>query len=209
MKLGKKYDDTNMIIANAIFDVNCVSCELSVKIDKLEDISHNLYEENRKLDDFKTIIQPDFTVYTQVCNRISDLLFDEMSVYTLKTDAHGAWKEYFHGLYDLILFPILDDNIYQQIAIASTYEYWNILTPPQMLDQTDVYYTHVKTIDLLFKDLEQLHKGLINFDFKQEVRNIVKRKTEIMADYIKVKNTIAKLQFEKDRYTEMLMWSLK
>ena len=127
VKSGFKYDDNDPIVKNVVFDVDCLAYELDSKILKLNKRIQNCRRGLRKLSDFGTIKLPNMNKYDNLVEEISTLLFDNIDYDLLKTHQQIEWKEYFHGLYDLVVVPYHHDKTHYVQMIQETLKYFDVL----------------------------------------------------------------------------------
>lgn len=207
MKNGGNYKD-EPIFQNVVFDVGKLECDIDDKIRILKKSVNNSRKNLYKISDFNSIRLPDQKEYDTLVDKISNLLFDDMSYERINTIEQIKWKEYFHGLYDMIVFPYQSDRTHYIQMINELYKYFNILEPPKnKLNSDDPLYIDVKLCQNLFKQLKVEHKKMmipkLFKKMKKNVENQVKRRLDYKKMELKLKNL---LKLRSD-CTDILKWS--
>ncbi len=206
MKSGVKYDDKNPILLNVIFDIECENRNLDFEIDVLNTRIRNCNKNLIDLHDFKTIKIPNTSRYNQIIDELSDILFDEITYSLLTTNLHVEWKEYFHSLYDLVVFAHHHDRTHYIQMINETYKYYGALEKPAALSPGDPLYVEFKSCEVLFEKLKQEHaKLLVPRLFKK-----IKRHFEILKKkrfhYMNLQLEMKKLIQKRMTFLRILNW---
>lgn len=208
MKNGGEYNDNEPVLKNIIFDVQNLAYNTDEDIRILKKRVTNARKNIHKMFEFSAIRIPESKEYDKLVYRISNLLFDDMSYERINTIDQIKWKEYFHGLYDMVVFPYQSDRTHYIQMINELYKYFNVLEPPKdQLEPGDPLYIDVKHCHDLFKQLKIEHKKLLIpkmfKKMKKNVDNQIKRRFDHKNMELKLKSLL-KLQSE---CTEILRWS--
>jgi hypothetical protein len=160
------------------------------------------------MSEFSAIRIPESKEYDQLVDRISNLLFDDMSYERINTLDQIKWKEYFHGLYDMVVFPYQSDRTHYIQMINELYKYFNVLEPPSnQLEPGDPLYIDVRLCQDLFKQLKVEHKKLLIpkmfKKMKKNVENQIKRRVDHKNMELKLR-VLLKLRLD---CAEILRWS--
>jgi len=210
MNSGIKYDDTDPIMKNVMFDLDGIINETDDKINKLKKQIINSRKNLYKFSQFNAIPIKDSKSYDQIVDELSTLLFDDMNYSRITTIEQIKWKEYFHGLYDLVVFPYQSDRTHHLQMTNDIYKYYDILEiPKKQLEVTDPLYVDVKFCQDLFKKLKIEHKKMmipkIFKKMKQNVENQVTRRFKHKNMEIKLE----KLYKYREQCTKLVKWSLQ
>jgi hypothetical protein len=208
MKSGGTYDDKEPILKNIIFDIETMAHDMDEDIRILKKRVTNGRRNLYKMSEFNTIRIPDTSRYDQMVDRISNLLFDDMSYERINTLDQIKWKEYFHGLYDMVVFPYQNDRTHHIQMINELYKYFNVLEPPsKQLEPGDPLYIDVRLCQDLFKQLKIEHKKMLIpkmfKKMKKNVENQINRRLEHKTMEIKLR-VLLKLRLD---CVEILRWS--
>ena len=194
MKSGQKYDKEEPVIQNVLFDLQKMIHEtgetIRNKTKKIQYIRKNLYNDTPPL--------PNCKKYDQIVNDISTLLFDDISYNRITTVEQIEWKEYFHGLYDLVVFPYHSDKTHYIQMVSEIYKYYTVLKPPEKhLDPQDPLYVDIEMCNDLFRHLKIEHKKMmvpkLFRKFRKIVEGQVSRRVKLLKLELEVKN-LYKLQ---------------
>jgi hypothetical protein len=143
-----------------------------------------------------------------VADEISNLLFDDMSYDTITTPEQLEWKEYFHGLYDMVIFPYHSDRTHYIQMINELYKYFNILKPPEkQLVPGDPLYVDVRTCQELFKKLKTEHKKMMVRKLFKKMKKNVEEQVRRRLQHKKLELKLKKLAELRSDCLEMLKWS--
>jgi len=189
VKSGIKYDCNNPIIKNVLFDVDCLAHDIDENISKLIKLIQKYRLDLRKFSDFGSIKLPDMYKYDIIVDEISTLLFDTMTYDTIKTHHQIEWKEYFHGLYDLVVIPYHNDKTHYIQMIQETFKYFDILNIPSPILPSDPLYVNIETCRILFNRLKEEHK-------KMKVSKLIKKLKNHVHGQIKKRTSITQMVYD-------------
>ena len=190
IKSGQKYDTEDPVIQNVLFDLKKLVHEtdeiIKNKKKKIEYARKNLYRN-------VTPPLPNCKKYDEIVNDISTLLFDDISYNRTTTNEQIEWKEYFHGLYDLVVFPYHSDKTHYIQMVNEIYKYFTVLKPPEKhLEPGDPLYVDIEMCNDLFRHLKVEHKKMMVPKLFRKFRKIVEvqvsRRIKIRKMELEVKN---------------------
>lgn len=169
---GVKYDGSNTVIEDVIFEVDQLR-------DHLEDDIDDLQEEFKVLQKTKNSkVRQDFSPrFWRIIDEISRELFEEFSYSEMiTTDCEVEWKEYFHHVYDAVVPE--DRQPYNNLV-------WTILPkPPHDLDDTYRCWPVIKSIRGKFSILEaEAIKASTSLD-------VLKFQVQLGKEMVSIKNQI-------------------
>ena len=191
--LNKSDHRDDPVVLNVQFDVKKLMCENASEMRRLRHVIENYKKNMQRYAEFGTIVIPNMRKYDQIVVEISDLLFDDMAYHTLRTKEHIEWKEYFHGLYELVVFPYQSDRTHYMQMINEIYKYYDVLKRPETcLEPCDPMYVHVKSCIDLFGRLKNEHKKCLIPGLCKRMRTNVNLQ---IAERVKVKQ--AEIELEK------------
>lgn len=198
-KTNVVFDAENVVLQNIIFDINSL----------LMDLEHDIVLHNGKLNslNFKCtrfkMQAPNIYEYNLVRNEIEECLFDDFFCQTVE---HVKWKEYFHGLYDLVAIAKTDRTTHI-ILLQELLKYYDVLDKPNMVGPNDEMYIDINHLVDLFNKLKVEHEYLvipnINDYFKKHIELI----TKFNIDYMEAKKALKVKKNLRDRYLFILKWT--
>ena len=206
VRSGIKYDGNDPVTRNVIFDVDCVACDIDEKISKLSKRIRNCRQELRKFSDFGTIKLPNMNKYDTIVEEISTLLFDDMEYSIIQTHHQIEWKEYFHGLYDLVIIPYHHDKTHYVQMIQETLKYFNFLKPPSPIEITDPLYPKIETCRVLFNKLKEEHDHMRIPKLMKKLKNHVQIQIKKRTNLAKMINDLNEMYKKRHECTEILRW---
>jgi hypothetical protein len=172
VKSCETYDKEDPVIQDVLFDIDLL-------IHKTDD---NIRTTKKRFDYarkhlYRNIVPPlpSSQKYDQLVDDISILLFDDISYDRITTDEQIEWKEYFHGLYDLVIYPYYNDKTHHIQMVNELYKYFTVLEPPKKhLDPRDPLYVDVEMCNDLFRHLKAEHKKMMTIKLFKKLRKCVK-----------------------------------
>jgi hypothetical protein len=208
MKSGKKFDHNDPIMQNVIFDVDRCLYHTDIKMQKLRKQIHNTRCDLYKFSDYKAIPLPDASKYDKLVESISTLLFDDMSYERICTREQVEWKEYFHGLYDLVVFPYQSDHTHYLQMVHEVYKYFDILDRPKKnVEPFDSLYVDIRTCDDLFKRLKTVYKEMMIPKFFKKIKRNIERQVEKRVRFIEMDSELEKLSTQRLTCSQLLKWA--
>jgi len=195
VKSGKTLDREDPVIQNILFDVQKLIHETDDTIrnmkKKINYMVKNLYNNT-------TPQVSNSHKYDKIVNTISTILFDDISYNRITTVEQIEWKEYFHGLYDLVVFPYQSDKTHYVQMVSEIYKYYTVLKPPEKhLDPRDPLYVDVEMCNDLFRHLKAEHKKMmvpkLFRKFRKIVESQVNKRVKLQKMTLELKN-LYKLQ---------------
>jgi hypothetical protein len=161
MASGIQYDGSDPVLKNVIFDIEREAHELNLKMNQLHKRIENCRQNLNELNDYKTIELSNMSRYNNLVEEISDLLFDDITYFRITNPQQMEWKEYFHCLYDLVVFAYHSDRTHLLQMINETYKYYESLDKPTELSPRDPLYVDFKSCADLFAKLKDEHATLV------------------------------------------------
>ena len=208
MKSGGTYDNEEPVLKNVMFDIETMAHDMDEDIRILKKRVTNGRRNLYKMSEFNTIRIPDTTKYDQIVERISNLLFDDMSYERINTLEQIKWKEYFHGLYDMVVFPYQSDRTHHIQMINELYKYFNVLEPPsKQLEPSDPLYIDVRLCQDLFKQLKIEHKKLLIHKMFKKMKKNVENQINIRLEHKNMELKLRVLLKLRLDCAEILRWS--
>jgi len=208
MNSGVAYDATDPVMKNVIFDVSTLSHELDIKISELQNRSHISLRNINSLARFSTIHIKYSMAYDDIIDQLSDTLFDDMTYGKITTPEQIEWKEYFHGLYELVVFQQPSDRTQHLQMINDIYKYYDVLEPPKTeLGPNDPLYVDVKHCQDLFKKLKNEHKKMLIpklfKKMKQHVKKQIDKRIKLRGTYMEIE----KLYRQRNECEKLIQWA--
>lgn len=208
MNSGRSYDETDPVLKNVMFDVDKLSSETIEKIQKLRRMVRNSRKNLYRLSDFKRIHVKDTEAYDEIVDTISRVLFDDMSYDRINTIEQIRWKEYFHGLYDLVVFPYQSDKTHYLQMINDVYRYYGVLKPPETeLEPNDPLYIDTKYCEDLFKKLKMEHRKLLIPKLFKRIRSEIEYQVTRRVQHRNMENQLDRLYKVHEDCTRLFIWS--
>jgi hypothetical protein len=201
-----KYDKSDPVLQNVIFDINSALSKLHNRIFYLVRRIRNVrFQLDKRMTDFTTIKFPSLNEYDDIIDELSEILFDEFVYDIIETPEQVAWKEYFHGLYDLVVVPFHKDRTQYLMMIQESLKYFDILKPPIVdLNPHDKLYVKVRHCDDLFARLRREHEAIRVPKFFKKLKKHVELQTRSRIDYMKLNSELDKLKKERNDYNKIL-----
>jgi len=203
---SNQYDETNPVMKNVIFDVTSTVEELDEELLEINDLIKQKEIEFTKKCEFKTIFM-NMTIYDKNLTLISNFLFDEFTVNRLDTVLHAEWKEYFHGLYDLVVITANADKAQLLINIHENLKYFDILDEPVMLNPNDKLYPTVQYCRDMFKTLKKIQTSMMIPDFHLIIKKTIKINQQIRTEIMKLKKLRKQKKLIRQKYLTVLRWA--
>ncbi len=148
----------------------------------------------------------DMTEYHFYVELISSSLFDSFTYKLLETHTHVAWKEYFHGMYEICVMPKTTDRVCWQMTVNSCFQNFDLLpVPVEMPPETDKLHNLILYIRDLFDHLKGLHQNFVIPDLSTKLCENVADENKIRCEMVDVRNKMKKLARKQARYTKMLL----
>jgi hypothetical protein len=196
--LGESADPDVPQVENVMFDVN-------QELKKINDELAGLYVIYKKLKKITPLQEPDLVEYTFYTDLISSALFDSFVYRKLTTHVHVAWKEYFHGMYELCVMPKIEDKICWQIMVNSSLQNFEILpVPVEMPPEDDTFFRLILYIRDLFDHLKGLHENLVIKEYPQKLREKLEDEHRTRCEIMDICKKIKELETLQKRYVKML-----
>ena len=203
-------DSENPVIADQLFDVERNRMENYKLIDGLKKNIKKLKKKTNALSCLKTVnLNVDRVIRIQ--DKIAYELFDQYTWYKVETKLQASWKEYFHGLYDLIVGGYENDHSGNIIFAREVIRYHDVFECPKPLDYNDRMYPLVESINDLFDKLkrEQVITSDKLHNIKYTCLDLQRDITSIQHDIIDLKCEKKKLEQENNLYFQIIKWSMK
>lgn len=210
MKSGAAYDATDPIMNNVMFDIAKLSYDTSDKIRLLQVQLENLRKNIFRYTGFKTIQCPDLSAYESLTNEFADILFDDITYERITTRNQIEWKEYFHGVYDLVVFPYISDHTHFIQMVNELYKYFEVLKPPEkQIEPGDPLYVDTKAcMDLLHRmksEYRNMMTPKLSKKLNKDVQNQIEKRYRNRVLEIKLESLI---NIRRD-CNELIQWTKK
>jgi hypothetical protein len=207
---GAKYDDSDVIVKNILFDIDSEIDVLEQQINTTLGLIEKNMSTSNKLHEFGSVSLPNTTQYNELCGFLSTALFDDFKHDTCRTQLHIEWKEYFHGLYDTVVIPSSTDRTHTHIMFQTIPSYFtNFITEPQEPEQTDRLYEKIQYIRDLFKRLKNENERLVIPDFAEQCQRNLSKQVSLRMNNIALTNEIRAVEKQIETYRYILKWSVK
>jgi hypothetical protein len=203
VRSGAEYTN-EPIVDNVLYDVKILASETDEKISQLSRRIHNYRGHLRKLSHIRV---RESHRYEDVADEISHVLFDVIDYSRITTRQQIEWKEYFHGLYEMVIVPYHEDHTYRIQMIHEIYKYFDILKEPPRLEPTDPLYVDVSHCRDLFERLKREHHSMKIPNFVKKLKKLVDLQIEKRCRLVKMNEDFRRLQHLRRDCTEMLEWS--
>ena len=197
VKSGGPVDLEDPVVKNVLYEVEKAYLYLDSKVELFRTRVLKLHDRVRDA----RVKLPDMTEYGNIRYEIENILFDE---FDCETHEHIAWKEYFMGLYNIVLVPKVDKYT-TGLLLQETIKYYSVLERPKMLEPTDEFYVTVRALIDNFSHLEAETRALArSVDVCQEFRDHVARETKARCEYLDARKRLEDLMVLKERYHDIL-----
>jgi hypothetical protein len=208
MRNGNPYDDNHPVVKNVVFDVDRLAYSLDEKIYRMHQRMVCVRRDLTRMHDFSSIPTNFSWRYEKVLDDVSDFLFDVLTYDRISNHRQMAWKEYFHGLYELVVSPDNTDRTHSMQMVQETIKYFNVLKKPNALPEDDPLFTDIRTCRDLFRRLQIEHEKLKIPDFYKKINKHLKLHTHKRVQYMDMEKKIRSLLNLRNECTEMLRWSV-
>ena len=204
MESGVKYDNTEPVLENALFDLQKASVTHACNIIKQKRLLTELKSNIRSFYDFGFIKNPNIGDYHKALDNLSDVLFDIFEFDSTQSPLVVEWKEYFHGLYDLVVIPNHHDKTLNKIMINELYKYYTILKPPkEPIPQVEI----IDRIQILFRKLKDEHKKLLIPRFEKKLMRSFEYSKVRRLEHMKREAELKVLESTQEMYNKILEWT--
>ena len=201
------YDDENPVMKNVLFDIAMSLEEIDEELLEINDLIKQKDLEFTKKCEFKSIFI-NMSKYDKNLKILSDFLFDEFTVDRLDTILHAEWKEYFHGLYDLVVITANADKAQLMINIHENLKYFDVLDEPEMVQPFDKLYPSIQHCRDVFKTLKEVQTSMIIPDFYLRIKKTIKVNQQIRVEIMKLKKFKYQKKLIRQSYLNILKWSV-
>lgn len=207
MRSGAEYDATNPILNNVMFDVSKLAYETTDKLIFLQTQVQNLRNNILRMSDFKTIKMPDMDEYEGLTNQYADILFDRITYDKMTTRVQMEWKEYFHGLYDLVVFPYISDRTHFIQMVNEIYKYFNALKPPEkQLEPGDPLYVDTTACMDLIHKMKSEYKSMMTKRLSTKLNKHIQAQVNKRYKHRMLELRIESLIRVRDDCNELIKW---
>jgi hypothetical protein len=210
MRSGAVYDATDPIMNNVMFDIAKLSYETTDKIRVLQVQVDNLRKNIFRYTGFKTIRSPDIMRYENLSDEFADILFDSITYERITTRNQIEWKEYFHGVYDLVVFPYIRDHTHFIQMVNELYKYFDVLKPPEkQLEPGDPLYVDTKAcMDLLHK-MKSEYRNMTTMKLSKKLNKDVQVQVEKRYRHRMLELKLESLISIRQDCNELIQWTKK
>jgi hypothetical protein len=208
MRDGNPYDDNHPVVKNVVFDVDRLAYTLDDKIYRLNQRMTAMRSDVSRMNDFSTIRAEFSLVYERVLNEVSDFLFDVLTYDRITNHKQMAWKEYFHGLYELVVCPEIKDRSHSIQMFHESIKYFNVIKKPDALPSDDPLFTDIRTCRDLFRRLQIEHEKIKIPAFYKKINKHLKLHIHKRVQYMEMEKKFMNLMKMRAECTEMLQWSV-
>lgn len=197
VKSGGHVDLEDPVVKNVLHDVEKAFLYLDSKVELFRTRVFKLHDRIR---DSKFHL-PDMREYNTIRYEIENVLFDD---FDCETPEQIAWKEYFMGLYNIVIVPKMDKYT-SAILLVNVLQYYDVLEPPPNLPVTDALYVNSRTLVDYFRVLREINKVLVNhFCIHEAFKNHVTQETNARKEYLDARKRFDELMRLRERYQAIL-----
>jgi len=177
-------------------------------------IQNRIKRERNKLKTFlafKRIDNFSFKKILKLNDKISIELFDNFGWKKITTKEQAAWKEYFHALYELLVFNDGVDHTCTLMLIKEVCEYHSILEVPRDIQIRDPCYPIISTLKHYFEllKMEQIAVSESVGDIKYRMNESLKLTIKIQGDIIRLQNEKKSLERDNKKLQQIFSWSIR
>jgi hypothetical protein len=202
---GAKIDYDDPVIQNILFDIGKIRGTINESIKSVTNRLVHARSSLRSVADFNDIKYIDTYEYDRVLDEVGNLLFDEIPYNTILTRPHIEWKEYFHGLYDLVVFPYHNDRTHGMIVIQESYKYFDVLKKPEPLSLFDPYYARFRNCEDLFNKLKMEHKKLMMPNMFKKLKRSLEKNVNARIRIVELEDRLVDLYKQKGEISRLLL----
>jgi hypothetical protein len=202
VRSGAEYTN-EPIVVNVLYDVKMLAHDTDEKIAQLSKRIYNYRGHLRKLSHLRV---RESHRYEDVADEISTVLFDVIDYSRITTRQQIEWKEYFHGLYEMVIVPYHDDHTYRIQMMHEIYKYFDVLKEPARLEPNDPLYVDVSHCRDLFARLKIEHRAMKVQNLVKKFKKLVQIQIEKRCTLVQLNQEFRRLQQLRRDCTEMLEW---
>lgn len=188
--------------------------KLKIQKDNNDIIIHSLKQERKDIverakryQSFRNIYEDNITI-DLLYNKLSTKIFDEFQWKNIKTEDDVKWKEYFHGLYDLVVVyedcvdPVTLLLVYQMIPT-----WYKILEPPECPVNSPIVREILEIFgELEYEQTQMSQKKLTGLSTR--LNESVKSITSLHCQSFKIQKEIQELRAKNEKIKKVLAWSV-
>ena len=205
------FDHSDPILNDQLFESEMTKISNEKTIQTLK---NKIKRERNKLKSFmafKRINNFSFKKIKILNNKISVELFENFGWKKITTKEQSAWKEYFHALYELLIFNDGVDHTCTLILIKQVCEYHSILDVPRDIKIRDPCYPIISTLKHYFEllKMEQVAMSESTGDVKQKMNESLNLTIKIQGDIIRFQNEIRSLERDNKKFQHIFGWSIR
>jgi hypothetical protein len=210
VRSGAVYDATDPIMNNVMFDINKLWYYANDKIRALEVQVDNLRRNILRSTNFKTISAPNVDTYDSLAYEFADILFDDITYDRITTKNQIEWKEYFHAVYDLVVFPYIHDHTHFLQMVNELYKYFDVLKPPEkQLDPGDPLYVDATACMDLLRKMKSEYKTMMVPKLAEKLNNDVRTQVEKRYKHKMLELKLESLETIRRDCSEIIQWTKK
>jgi cell shape-determining protein MreC len=145
-----------------------------------------------------------------ITSKMTEELFELFNWNRIRTSLHVEWKEYFHMLYEILVYDEGDyDYSIKVIMARAVVEYHDYMEPPERVPYNDPMFAIISSIDSLFRDLkrEQAIVAERLSDLKDVLRAMKRKSTDIQCELVEMQKHVRELERDNKKYAQILRWS--
>jgi len=202
VRSGAEYTN-EPVVDNVLHDVKMLAHETDEKIARLVKRMDNYRGHLRK---FSHLRVRESQRYEDIADEISHVLFDVIDYNRVTTRQQVEWKEYFHGLYEMVIIPYHEDHTYRIQMIQEIFKYFDILKEPPPLEPNDPLYVHMSHCRDLFARLKREHRNMKVSNLAKKLKKLVHIQIEKRCQLIHMNKEYKSLQQLRLDCAEMLKW---
>jgi len=195
--------------SNEIINLRIQKMNNDLEIDALRRDRKELIAKGKRFVNFKTLSDSqELVILNSIIKKISTKLFDEFNWKSIKSEDDIKWKEFFHGLYDLVI--INDENMDKTtllLVLQMVPNWYKILETPKCR------LSH-KALEILelFGELEHeqvmmAQRSLVGLP--ERMNECVRTITKLHIEAFRVAREIDKLKKQNEEIKKVLEWSVR
>jgi hypothetical protein len=200
-------DTEHPVVMDQVFGVQMQHLSNKKKANSLKHRIKKLTNRVHAISGFKTV-ELDSDKADRIIKSLTHELFDVFTWNRVKTATQASWKEYFHMLYELVVY---NDTYHSNNVVISraVVKYHDVLKVPDHIPHSDPMYPVVSSVSHLFTELkaEQVatYKSLKNV--KEHLKGVQVQTTELQHVLVALKREQKELEEDNAKYMHIMRWS--
>jgi hypothetical protein len=201
-------DHDHPVVMDQVFGAQLAHASNRKKMNSLGHRIKKLTSRVHSASGFK-LVKIDFTKVDKLTKLLTHELFDVFSWNRVRTPLQASWKEYFHGLYEILVQDFDGDHACNVIVARSLVQYHDVLKVPEHVPHADPMYPVIASLSHLFAELKaehvSMHASLKTMD--ETLRRSQAQNTEVQHVLVALKKEYAELSDDNAKYMHIMRWS--